>query len=110
MHYYRMASPILLFNQENYLRYRTMGKKEQILERDRLLRAALLSAMRGFHIDFSARLYATFIQVRHIICRYKGQQMIGLLGRFVSNAVLPSGFAVGRSVSHGFGWIIAEGD
>lgn len=108
LHHYRLASPVLLFNQENYRRHQEMSPREQMVERDRLLVAQMLSALRGFHIDFNTRLYASFIQARNTVCRYKNQELLGLLGRFASNAVLPSGFAFGHAVSHGYGWIIAE--
>ena len=34
----------------------------------------------------------------------KGNALIGFRGAFVTNLGLPEGLAIGRSVSHGFGW------
>ena len=103
---YRFCSPVLLFNQKNYRRYQAMTPEEQHLERDRLLIAQLLTAMSGLDVRFEGRLYATFASMRSQPCRYKNQDLLGLKGHFVCNAVLPTGFAVGHAVSHGFGWIM----
>lgn len=103
--YYRLASPVLLFNQDNYRRYQAMGDRAQRSERDRLLVSNLLIAMRGLDVTFPERLHATFVQTRTASCRYKGETLLGLIGELATNAVLPDGFAIGHAVSHGFGWM-----
>ncbi|MEN8221182.1 MAG: CRISPR-associated endonuclease Cas6 [Pseudomonadota bacterium] len=75
-------------------------------ERDRLLVAQLLTAMRGLNVNFGMQLYAAFTHIETIQCRYKNQTMLGIKGDFVSNALLPSGLAIGHAVSHGYGWMI----
>ncbi len=100
---YDLASPVLLFNQQNFPRYNAMPAEHQALERDRLLVAQLLAAMAGLEVRFSGHLYATFTDARLGTCRHKAQKLLGIGGRFVSNAVLPPGFAFGHAVSHGFG-------
>lgn len=105
LRHYRFCSPVLLFNQQNYHRYQSLSESEQREERDRLLVAQLLTGMRGLQVDFPTQLYATLIQVRTRICRYKQQELLGIHGTFVCNAVLPEGFAIGHAVSHGYGWL-----
>ncbi|MCP5421235.1 MAG: hypothetical protein H6969_12220 [Gammaproteobacteria bacterium] len=105
LHHYVWRSPALLFNQDNYRRYQKMEPAQQRDERDRLLVAQLLTALRGLQVDFSAQLYATLTQFRTRSCRYKQQELMGIQGQFVSNAVLPDGFAIGHAVSHGYGWL-----
>ncbi|MBI5014904.1 MAG: hypothetical protein HZB55_05355 [Deltaproteobacteria bacterium] len=105
LRYYRFGSPVLLFNQENYARYQTMKPEAQRRERDRLLVAQTLVALRELGVRFEGRLYAAFAGFRAQVCRYKEQDLLGLTGWFVSNAVLPTGFAFGHAVSHGYGWI-----
>lgn len=103
--HYRLVSPALVFNQENYHKHQAMDKAGQEQERDRLLRAQLLTAMRGLNVVFTDRLYVAFASFRTQTCRYKEQDLLGLRGVFLSNALLPSGFAIGHAVSHGYGWI-----
>jgi len=105
--HYRLVSPALLFNQENYQRFQGLepGGKQQ--EQDRLLTAQILTALRGLDISFPDRLYASLVDPKSRKCRYKEQELLGLSGRLVCNAELPSGFAIGHAVSHGFGWIHA---
>jgi hypothetical protein len=102
---YHFHSPILLFNQENYQRYRQMDECAQRLERDRLLVSQMLIALRGLDVTFPERLYATFTRIRSSPSRYKGQDLLGLHGEIVSNILFPDGFAFGHAVSHGYGWL-----
>lgn len=102
---YRLHSPILLFNQENYRRYRTMSEQEQSKECDRLLVSQMLIALRRLDIHVPERLYATFTRIRPSPSRYKGQDLLGLHGEIVSNILFPDGFAFGHAVSHGYGWL-----
>lgn len=108
LHRYRFLSPVLLFNQRIYAAYRAMDTLEQRqVERNRLLVASLLIGLRGLGIHFPGRLYASFIQCTTVSCHYKQQELIGLQGEFVSNAVLPDGLGIGHAPSHGYGWIAA---
>ncbi len=103
--HYRLATPVLLFNQKNYAKYKPMKFTDKLYEEDRLLRAQILTSLKGLNIIFPERLYATFTERRTVTCNYKGQQLTGVLGRFATNAILPDEFAIGHAVSHGFGWI-----
>lgn len=108
LQYYYFVSPTLMLNQKNYPRYQSMSNLEQRQERDRLLVAQLLTAMRGLDMEFPVRLYAAFTVIKTQNCPYKNQKLLGLSGGFVCNAALPSGFAIGHGVSHGFGWIAPD--
>ncbi len=101
--HYQLQTPALIFNQDNYRRYRTLNAREQRDERDRLLIANMLTALRGLDVKFSQQLYAAFITPIKQTCHYKGESLFGLRGEFVTNAILPAGFAFGHAVSHGFG-------
>jgi len=102
---YRLQSPSLIFNQDNYRRYRSMNEQEQSGERDRLLISQLLIALRGLDIHVPERLYATFTRIHQSPSRYKGQDLLGLGGELACNLMLPDGFAFGHAVSHGYGWL-----
>ena len=73
LNHYKLRSPLLLFNQNNYKAYKKMSPQERRDECDRLLVAQILTALRGLHVDFDTRLYASFISTRTVPCRYKEQ-------------------------------------
>ena len=102
---YRLMTPALLLKSEIFRRYQSMDEAGQRVERDRLLVANLLSALRGLNVEFQERLYAAFSRMRTQPCHYKGQDLLGISGEFFSNAILPDGLAFGHAVSHGFGWL-----
>jgi len=117
LHTYRLISPVLILNQKNYRHYRELGsagdEAGQRRERDRLLVAQLLVALREMGARFDRRLYATFTRIRPRSCRLKEQELLGFSGEFVANVLLPDEFAIGHAVSHGYGWIESmreEGD
>jgi hypothetical protein len=105
---YRMVAPWLPFSQENYERYRTMTFAEQAAERDRLAVAGLLIALRGFGVEFPERLYAAFEVRSSKPCPYKGVRLLGFRGQLLANVDLPDGFAFGRAISHGYGWLCRD--
>jgi hypothetical protein len=105
---YRFRAPWIALNQENYARYRDLSTDEQMAERDRLAVAGLLMALRGLGIEFPERLYAAFHLHHWQTCVYKDQEWIGFNGLLFANVDLPEGFAFGRAVSHGYGWIVRE--
>lgn len=108
---YRLEAPWLPFSQENYARYRGMKPGAQALERDRLARGGVLLGLRGLGVEVSERLFVAVECVRPERCEYKaGVELMGFWGRVLVNVELPPGFAFGRAVSHGFGWVVPEED
>lgn len=102
---YRFEAPWLAFSPEVYQRYRRMSLGEQEAERDRLAVANLLVAMRGLGVTFPGRLFAGVEVYRPQTCVYKGVELLGFTGTLLANVDLPTGFALGRAVSHGYGWV-----
>ena len=98
-------SPWLPFNQKNYAKYQHLTKYEQQIELDRLAVANILSALKGLNIFFQDRLYAGFVCNKSRVCRYKDTSLLGFQGTLLTNIDLPSGFAIGKAVSHGYGWL-----
>jgi hypothetical protein len=102
---YCFASPWVPFNQENYQIYRGLNQNQQADERDRIAVANLLIALRGLKIEFPGRLYAAVQVSRAIPCTYKDQTFIGFWGTLITNVDFPDDIAIGRAVSHGYGWL-----
>jgi len=102
---YRFMSPWLPLDQENFEKYKIMSQNQRADERDRIIVGNLLTALRGLNIEFPDRLYATVQVYRTVTCFYKGQRLLGFMGRLLTNVLLPDDLAVGRAVSHGYGWL-----
>lgn len=102
---YHFASPWLSFSQDNYEIYRSMSRTQQADERDRIAVGNLLTALRGLKVEFPGRLYATVQIHRAVPCKYKDQMFVGFLGTLLTNADIPNDIAIGRAVSHGYGWL-----
>jgi hypothetical protein len=103
---YRFGAPWLPFSQKNYDLYRRMERYPQASERDRLAVAGVLVALRGLEIEIAEHVYAAFEFRATKACPYKDVRMTGLIGTLAVNLDLPNGFAIGRAVSHGYGWLI----
>lgn len=102
---YRFLTPWLPFDQHNFQKYRAMPQNLRAEERDRIVVGNLLTTLRGLGIEVASRLYATVQVHRAVTCRYKDQRLLGFTGDLLTNALLPNDIAVGRAVSHGYGWL-----
>ena len=102
---YRFVSPWLPFNQKTYEPYLAMDKRGKACERDRIAVANLLLMLKGLGIRIEERLYATVEVSKSVGCRYKDKTLLGFYGSLFCNMQLPDGVAIGRAVSHGYGWI-----
>ena len=102
---YHFVSPWLPFNQKTYEPYLTMDEQGKANERDRMAVANLLLMLKGLGIRIEERLYATVEAGKSVGCRYKNQNLLGFYGNLLCNIDLPDGVAIGRAVSHGYGWI-----
>lgn len=105
---YRLGSPWIPFNQDNIPRYRVMSPEQQAAERDRLSVAGLLIGLRGLGVRVDFRLYASFEMRGCQRCEYKDVSLTGFRGTLLANLDLPDGMAIGRAVSHGYGWLTRE--
>lgn len=104
---YVFAAPWLPLSQANHARFQEMTRATRRLELDRLAVAGTLLGLRGFGVDFPGRLLAGFEMSGCRPCRYKGITFQGFTGQLLANVDLPDGFALGRAISHGYGWIVS---
>jgi hypothetical protein len=104
---YRIATPWLPFNQERHQRYTQMNAEEQAAERDRLARSQLLMTMKGigFFVDWPLEAHIEIL--RETTTLHKGNPFLGFLGYLEANIKLPNHLAFGRSISHGYGWLVS---
>ncbi len=102
---YYFRSPYLPLNQDNYIRYLSMNVVEKKQELRRLSTGNILSTAKQLGIRFNQRVYTDFRVRKSLPCTYKHNQLQGFLGTLVTNVDMPEDFAIGRAVSHGYGWI-----
>lgn len=102
---YTFVSPWLPFNQENFERFAQMEKQEGVRECERIAVGNLLTAFRGLKIELRERLTVTFQPHRQLTCKYKDKSFLGFYGTLLTNVDLPNDLAIGKAVSHGFGWL-----
>lgn len=105
---YRLVTPWLPFSTENYRVYQDLDASGCARERDRLAVAGLLISLKALGVQVQDRLYVAVEDVEPVVCPYKGVEMLGFFGRVLANIDLPPGLAFGRSVSHGYGWLMPE--
>lgn len=109
---YRFGAPWLALNQENNQRYAQLSPRERPALLARILTSNLLSTFKGlgWTIPPELRIAAEVESPREVVCPLKDLSLRGFLASFTVNLHLPDGLALGRSVSHGFGWIEAQAD
>jgi hypothetical protein len=103
---YELCAPWIALNQENFARFRGLDRAARRAELDRILVGNLLTMSQafGWFYEPDETVYAAFEPTGDVPCTVKGVSLIGFEGSFVTNLALPDGLALGRSVSHGFGW------
>lgn len=103
---YRFHAPWIALNQANHARYRTADRDAQRAMLDRILVGNLLTMSQAFDWIYGPdeTVYAAFEPLREVSCTVKDVSLLGFEGTFVTNLELPDELALGRSVSHGFGW------
>jgi hypothetical protein len=103
---YAFGAPWIALNQSNHARYKSLDVGTRRAELDRILVGNLLTMSQTFDWIYKPEetVYAAFEPEREVPCVVKDTALIGFEGSFVTNLELPADLALGRSVSHGFGW------
>jgi hypothetical protein len=103
---YRFLSPWLGLNQENHQAYERAGDpagRRALLER--ILVGNCLSLAKAMSHQVRARLRADASGLRPVSASLKGVPMLGFVGTFAINFLLPNRLGIGKSVSRGFGTV-----
>lgn len=103
---YAFGAPWLPLNQDNHARYRKLDADARRAELDRILVGNLLTMSQAFGWFFrdDERVFAAVEPAREATYAVKDVPHLGFEGAFVTNLALPDHLALGRAVSHGFGW------
>lgn len=102
---YRLLSPWLPFNQRAYDEYQRASRDRQKGILDRICRNHLVSAMSDLGQHPRWRVQAAVDAHETSTVRYKDTGLFAVWGNIICNINLPDGFAFGRKVSSGFGWV-----
>lgn len=96
----------LALNAENYQEWQrssSLVQRAQLLER--VLRGHLLSCMWGLGWKGTEQVQVQLQEIRRTTpVPYHGQELLAFDLVFDTNVALPPGIAIGKAVSHGFGW------
>lgn len=99
---YRFLSPWFGLNQENYRRYQEADEEEKKQLLRRVLTGNLLSLSKGLGITVQRRLEAE-PRLEERAVRFKEETVMGFVGEFSANFLIPDLLGLGKSVSRGFG-------
>lgn len=100
--YYRFCSPWFGLNQSNYRNYEQAGPDERQAILSRILIGNLLSLAKGMGLRVEGRLEVQ-LQLEERPVRFKDEVILGFVGTFSANYLIPDLIGIGKSVSRGFG-------
>ncbi len=113
-HYFRtLATPKryklfkwLALNQENYEKWQQCkGLKERVDLLERILGSNLIALFKGLDWRPAERIEVNIEEVRHSeLVRLHEASLLAFNIVYSTNVLLPPGIAIGKGVSHGFGW------
>ena len=106
LHAYRFETLWLPLNQENHREYQELGPDERRQQLQRILGNNLLAFLKRMGADTTARVLLQLRLNEPVPTLFKNQPMLGFGGEFVTNAVLPDGVGLGKSVARGFGTVV----
>jgi hypothetical protein len=104
---YRFDTLWMALNQQNHKEYIRLNPEEKGEKLNRVLRNNILSFYKGAGIwlDDKVMTRGKFTEKE---TKFKDNKMLAFGGSFVTNALLPAGIGLGKSVSRGFGTIYLQ--
>ncbi len=103
---YRFLTPWLALNQENARRFaRLASRSQRVALLERVLVGNCLSLAKSFGYTVREKLRADCRALEEVPCALKGVPMLGFVGGFRINFLIPNHLGLGKSVSRGFGTV-----
>lgn len=104
---YRFQTDWMALNQQNYAEYLRMDDDERRAFLGRILTGNILSFLKGVEIYLPdhLRIMTSVRPGAKKMTGFKNNLMTTISGEFTTNALLPDGIGLGRSVSRGYGAI-----
>jgi hypothetical protein len=101
---YQFITPWFALNEENYQRYKKYYYIERTAQLKSILIRNILAIAKTFRYFVDNRI-KTVVKLKETTIDFKGKEVIGFLGTFWVNFLLPDYIGLGKSVSRGFGTI-----
>lgn len=104
MQRYRFCSPWFGLNQANYHSYERANADARQELLSRIIVGNLLSLAKGMNVQVEGRLEVhPYLEER--LVRFKDEVVLGFVGTFTTNYLIPDLIGIGKSVSRGFGCV-----
>ena len=109
LHSYRFDTLWLGLNQKNHAEYRdaTPDAQQAILKRTLTANILTLCEATGLNLTKDQKIMVKLNTIIPGTTSFKNIKMLGFGGTFTTNALLPNGLGLGKSVSRGFGSVVA---
>lgn len=100
----------LALNQQNFEKWEACdGLKERVDLLEQILGSNLISLCKGLNWRPSQRIEVTIEEIRHSMpIKLHRASLLAFDIVYRTNVLLPEGIAIGKGVSHGFGWQVAH--
>jgi hypothetical protein len=102
---YRFVTPWLGLNQENHRLFDASNSAQRSALLERVLVGNCLSLAKAFDLHVNVLLVARSLGLWPVTVDLKGVPMVGFVGAFEVNFLLPDRIGLGKSVSRGFGTV-----
>lgn len=105
---YRFETLWLGLNQKNFTLFREASSDEQlaILKRTAIANILTFFERSGLNLSQEQRILMKLQATEPTVTKFKNIDFLGFGGTFTTNALLPNGIGLGKSVARGFGTIV----
>lgn len=109
LHTYRFETLWLGLNQKNYAEYRdaTPDAQQAILKRTLTANILTVCEAAGLNLTREQKIMVKLTPTEPVVTNFKNTKMLGFGGTFTTNALLPNGIGLGKSVARGYGSVVA---
>lgn len=105
---YELATPVWAFNQENYKAFHALEEAKQAGFLKKLFTSHIVTALKGIGCEVTKETPIMLsLRLEQRMVNAKNHRMQMYVGGFTANVALPDGIGIGKSVSKGFGTVVA---
>lgn len=101
---YEFIAPWFALNQENFRKYLSFDKEQQVELLNKNLIGNILSMSKSLNYQVPEKIKC-YTELKSRNSSLKGNDIIAFKGSFITNFLIPNYFGLGKSVSRGFGTV-----
>ncbi len=109
LRHYRLQTPALLLNKENFIRYGKLVGPERSAFLDRICVSQILRVAKGIGVWLNNEVIAALALQKTLPCTFKKRTFLGFQGELITNVELPPGIGFGKAVAFGYGVLASVG-